>query len=114
MGALPALDIDLLPSFVLIAEGGSFGDVALQDERREDAVRCFAGATQANGRYNTGYFFLAMALALAGRSGEAGPWSARDLELEPGFQARMVLEIGMEPALAQRLAACARRLGLRE
>jgi adenylate cyclase len=92
----------------------ALGDAALQEERYEDAVCCFARATQTNGKYSTGYFFHAMALALAGRSDDAGPSIARGLELEPTFRARMVFEIGMEPALAQRLAAGGRRLGLRE
>ena len=52
--------------------------------------------------------------ALTGRVEEARPIARRGLELEPGWRVRMLSEIGLVPAIANKLAAGARLLGLPE
>ena len=92
----------------------ALGEAALLEARYEDAAACFARAAQANANFSTAYFFQAIALALAGRVEEAQPFVRRGLELEPGFRIRMFFELGLAPALAERLAEGARLLGLPE
>ena len=92
----------------------ALGEAALQEARYEDAPSCFARAAQANTNFSTAYFFQAMAMALAGHVAEAAPSIRRGLELEPGFHTRMFFELGLAPALAERLAEGSRLLGLPE
>jgi hypothetical protein len=72
----------------------------------------FANAILANSRFSTLYFFQAVALALAGRLEQAGPVVRRALELEPGFRNRFFLDIGLVPAIANKLVEGAHLLGL--
>jgi adenylate cyclase len=53
-------------------------------------------------------------LALAGRDEEARPIVRRLLELEPEFRVRMMFELGIVRAVADRFAKGARMLGLPE
>ena len=69
---------------------------------------------QANPRFSTLYFFQVSSLALAGRKEEARSIVQRLLELEPGFRLRVVFEVGMVRAVADRFAEGARILGLPE
>ena len=92
----------------------ALGEAALLEARYDDAASCFARAAQANTNFSTAYFCQAIALALAGRVEEAEPLVRRGLELEPGFRIRMFFELGLAPALAERLAEGSRLLGLPE
>jgi TolB-like protein/class 3 adenylate cyclase/Tfp pilus assembly protein PilF len=92
----------------------ALGTAATQEERFDDAALDFANSVQANPRFSTLYFFQAAALALAGRGEEARPFVERLLELEPEFRLRWMLEIGIEPAVAEKLTAGGRLLGLPE
>ena len=92
----------------------ALGEAALLEARYDDAASCFARAAQANTNFSTAYLFQAIALALAGREEEAQPLVRRGLELEPGFRIRMFFELGLAPALAERLAEGSRLLGLPE
>ena len=82
--------------------------------RYDDAALNFARAAQANTNFSTAYLFQAIALALAGRGEEAEAPVRRGLDLEPGFRIRMFFELGLAPALAEKLAEGARLLGLPE
>ena len=92
----------------------ALGEAAILEARHEDAPSCFARAAQANAKFSTAYFFQAMALALAGRVEDAIPLVRRGLDLEPSFRTRMLFELGLAPALAERLAEGSRLLGLPE
>ena len=92
----------------------ALGEAALLEARYDDAASCFARAAQANTNFSTAYFYQAIALALAGRAEEAKPLVRRGLELEPGFRIRMFFELGLAPALAEKMAEGARLLGLPE
>ena len=59
-------------------------------------------------------FFQVASLALAGRKEEARSIVQRLLELEPGFRLRVVFEVGMVRAVAERFAEGARIAGLPE
>lgn len=92
----------------------ALGESALQEARYEDAAHSFAAAGRVNANFSTAYLFQAIALALAGRSGEAKPVVRRGLELEPGFRIRAYFELGVAPLLRDRLVEGARLLGLPE
>jgi adenylate cyclase len=92
----------------------ALGFAAVQEERYSEAAAHFANAVQANSRFSTLYFFQAAALALAGRGEEARLTARRLLELEPGFRTRVLFELGIVPAVADKLADGARQLGLPE
>ena len=87
---------------------------AVQETRYDEAASHSANAAQANPRFSTLFFFHAASLALAGRKEEALPIVQRLLELEPGFRLRVMFEVGMVRAVADRLAEGARILGLPE
>jgi Flp pilus assembly protein TadD len=61
---------------------------------------------------STYYILHASALALAGRLEEARPSVRRLLELEPGFQSRIISEFGFVRTIADRFAEAARLLVL--
>jgi adenylate cyclase len=90
----------------------ALGLVAIHESLYDEAALHFANATQANSRFSTLYFFQAVALALAGRLEQAGPIVRRALELEPGFRNRFFLDIGLVPAIANKLVEGAHLLGL--
>jgi len=87
---------------------------ALRAGRYDEAALRFAKGSQINPRHSLFYFFHAIALALAGRAGEAQPLLQRGLELEPGFRIRIFAEFGMAPPLAEAFSEGARLLGLPE
>ena len=92
----------------------ALGAAAVQETRYDEAASHFAKAVQANPRFSTLYFFHAASLALAGRQEEAQPIVQRLLELEPGFRLRLLFEVGVAQAVADRLAEGGRMLGLPE
>ena len=92
----------------------ALGEAAIREGRYEESAACFARAAQASANFSTAYIFQAIALALAGRNEEAGPFLRRGLELEPGFRIRLFFEHGMAPGLAERLIGGSRLLGLPE
>ena len=93
----------------------ALGEAALLDERYEGAASCFARAAQSNTSFSTAYFCQGYALALGGREEEARPWVNRGLELEPGFQVRLLFQWGgIAPTLVEKLVKGARLLGLPE
>jgi hypothetical protein len=80
--------------------------------RRGGIASCQGG--QANSGFSSLYFLYAMVLALARRAEEAGPIVQRGLELEPSFRSRVIFEVGIVPAIVDKLAKGARLLGLPE
>jgi adenylate cyclase len=90
----------------------ALGLAAIQEARYGEAASNFANAVQANTRFSTLYFFQAVALALGGRLEEAKKIVRRALELEPGFRNRFFLDIGLVPAIADKLVEGAHLLGL--
>ena len=60
----------------------ALGETALQEERFKDAASCFARAAQAKPNFSSAYIFQAIALAQAGRHGQASNCLAR------GFRTR--------------------------
>jgi adenylate cyclase len=90
----------------------ALGLAAIHEAHHDEAASHFANAIQANSRFSTLYFFQAVALALAGRLEQAGPIVRRALELEPGFRNRFFLDIGLVPAIANKLVEGAHLLGL--
>ena len=78
------------------------------------AARLEGIAKPANPRFSTSYFSQAASLALAGRQEEAQPIVQRLLDLEPGFRLRLLFEVSMAQAVADRLAEGGRMLGLPE
>ena len=90
----------------------AMGLAAVHEARFDEAASHFANAIQANTRFSTLYFFQAVSLALAGRLEQAGPVVRRALELEPGFRNRFFLDIGLVPAIADKLVEGAHLLGL--
>jgi adenylate cyclase len=108
--ALSLSPFDLLSFEAHMALGAS----AICEARYDDAVACFARARRTNASFSSSYFFQAMALALAGRTGESAPLVRRGLELEPGFRTRICHEVGMAPALAQPFLEGGRLIGLRD
>lgn len=92
----------------------ALGAAAVQETRYGEAASALAKAVQANTRFSTLYFFHAASLALAGREEEARPIVQRLLELEPEFRVRMIFEVGMARAVADKFAEGARILGLPE
>jgi adenylate cyclase len=91
----------------------ALGDVAMREERYDDATACFAPSAGKNPAYSTAHFFRGMAAALAGRIDDAGPMVRRGLALETEFRARIVFEVVMTPAMTGRFVEGARRLGLK-
>ncbi|MFO1058845.1 MAG: adenylate/guanylate cyclase domain-containing protein [Dongiaceae bacterium] len=108
-----ALRLSPFDPFAFMAHS-ALGAAALQEAQYDAAASHFADAVQASPRFSTLYFFQAASLALAGRQEEAGAIVQRLLELEPGFRVRVVFEVGMVPAVADRFAEGARLLGLPE
>jgi adenylate cyclase len=92
----------------------ALGEVAIHEGRFDDAALCFARIGQTNANYSTGYFFQAIALALAGRREDAKAVVGRGLALEPTFQVRVFSLHFWERRLGERLAEGARMLGLPE
>ena len=92
----------------------ALGESALLEGRYDDAASRFAMAGQTNTNLSSAYFFQGISLALAGRAEEAKPFVRRGLELEPGFRFRMFFELGLAPALAEKLSEGSRLLGLPE
>ncbi len=90
----------------------ALGLAAIQEARYDEAASHFANAVQANTRFSTLYFFQAVALALGGRMDEAKRIVRRALELEPGFRNRFFLDIGLVPAIADKLVEGAHLLDL--
>ncbi len=87
---------------------------ALGEARLDEACAHFAREVHAASGVGYQYVYHAAALALAGRAEEARPIAQRGLELEPGWRIRMLSEIGLVPAIADKLIAGARLLGLPE
>src|SRR5258708_5515893 len=92
----------------------ALGAAAVQEAHYDEAASHFAKAVQASPRFSTLYFFQVASLALAGRKEEARSIAQRLLELEPGFRLRVVFEVGMVQAVADRFAEAARILRLPE
>ena len=90
----------------------ALGLAAIDEARYDEASSHFANSIQANSRFSTLYFFQAVALALAGRLEEAEPIVRRALELEPAFRNRFFLDIGLIPAIADKLVEGAHLLNL--
>jgi tetratricopeptide (TPR) repeat protein len=90
----------------------ALGLAAIHQAHHDEAALHFANAILANSRFSSLYFFQAVALALAGRLEQAGPVVRRALELEPGFRNRFFLDIGLVPAIANKLVEGAHLLGL--
>jgi class 3 adenylate cyclase/tetratricopeptide (TPR) repeat protein len=91
----------------------ALGVAALQEARYDEAASHFAKAVQAN-HFSSLYFFHAGALALAGHVEEAKPIVLRGFELDPGFRVRVLVELGFDPTIADKLAEGARLLGVPE
>jgi tetratricopeptide (TPR) repeat protein len=92
----------------------ALGEVAVHESRYDDAALSFARIGQINANYSTGYFFQAVALALAGREEEAKAVVGRGLALEPTFQVRVFSLHFWGRRLGEKLAEGARLLGLPE
>jgi TolB-like protein/class 3 adenylate cyclase/cytochrome c-type biogenesis protein CcmH/NrfG len=92
----------------------ALGMARVSEARFEDAVSCFAKASQINPRHSVIQFFHAIALALSGRAENSAPSIQRGLELEPGFRIRVFSEFGMARPLAEKFVEGARLLGLPE
>ena len=92
----------------------ALGEAALLEGRSSDASAHFAASERANAQFSTGFFCHGIALALAGRPEEAKSSIRSGFELEPGFRIRMFLELGLAPALADKMVEGARLLGLPE
>jgi len=92
----------------------ALGMAAIQEARYDEAASFFAAALQANSRFSSLYFAQALALALAGRMDEAKPIVRLGLELEPAFRIKLFAELGIAPAIVDKLAEGARLLGLPE
>ena len=108
-----ALRLSPFDPFAFLAYSG-LGAAAVQEAQYDEAASHFANAAQANPRFSSLFFFHAASLALAGHKEEALPIAQRLLELEPGFRLCVVYELGMVPAVADRLAKGARILELPE
>jgi TolB-like protein/class 3 adenylate cyclase/Tfp pilus assembly protein PilF len=108
-----ALRLSPFDPFAFLAYS-ALGAAAVQEAHYDEAASHFAKAVQANPRFSTLYFFQVVSLALAGRQEEARPIVRRLLELEPGFRLRVIFEVGMVRAVADRFAEGARILGLPE
>jgi adenylate cyclase len=90
----------------------AMGLAAVHEARYDEAASHFADSVQANSRFSTLYFFQAVALALAGRLEQAKPIVQRALELEPSFRNRFFVDIGLVPAISNKLIEGAHLLGL--
>ena len=92
----------------------ALGMAAIGEANYEEAASCFARGSQINARHSLFPFFHAIALALAGRAGEATPLVQRGLTLEPGFRLRVFSEFGMARPIAEKFVEGGRLLGLPE
>jgi len=92
----------------------ALGCAAILEARYDEAASSYAKAVQASPGFSVVYSGHAVALALAGRSEEAGPVVRQLLELEPGFRAGMIRQFGVIPALAEKYLEGARLAGLPE
>jgi adenylate cyclase len=92
----------------------ALGVAATQEARYDEAASHFAKGVQANPRFSSLIFYHAASLALAGRAEEARPIVRRLLELEPGWRIRMLFELGVVRAIADKFAEGARLLRLPE
>ncbi|MFI5011875.1 MAG: tetratricopeptide repeat protein [Hyphomicrobiales bacterium] len=108
-----ALRLSPFDPFAFLAYS-ALGVAAVQEARYDEAASHFGKAVQANPRFSFLYFAQAIALALAGRVEEARPIVLRLFELEPGFRLRVMFEVGVVRAVADRFAEGARILGLPE
>jgi tetratricopeptide (TPR) repeat protein len=85
---------------------------ALQEGRFEDACACFSEGVRT--RLASTRLLHALATALAGRPDEAKSILRDVHELEPNIGMRLLKEIGVAPPIIEKLAKCARILGLPE
>jgi adenylate cyclase len=87
---------------------------AIHEGRYDDAAAFFARAARASPGH--GHFLLsqAEALALGGRLEEARPIWGQGLKLEPNYRIRLIREIGLMPAIEDKLVKAARLLGASE
>jgi len=92
----------------------ALGMAAIGEANYDEAASCFARGSQINARHSLFPFFHAIALALAGRVGEATPLVQRGLTLEPGFRLRVFSEFGMARPIAEKFVEGGRLLGLPE
>jgi adenylate cyclase len=92
----------------------AFGMGAIEASRYDEAAIHFADAVQSNPLFATLHFCHAIALALAGREGQARKIAERGLELQPEVEIRAIYAIGFKPELEEKLARGARLLGLPE
>ncbi len=92
----------------------ALGMAAIGEANYDEAASCFARGSQINARHSLFPFFHAIALALAGRAGEATPLVQRGLTLEPGFRLRVFSEFGMARPIAEKFVEGGRLLGLPE
>jgi adenylate cyclase len=90
----------------------ALGFVALLEARYDEAASHHARAVHGNPRFGVLYFNQAIALALAGRLGEAMPIVRQGLELQPEFRIRVYAESGVAPELIIKITEGARLLGL--
>ena len=91
----------------------ALGNVAIAENRYEEAASFFARAVQSSPRTGTYYLFHAIALALAGHLEEARSLAARGLELEPQFRVRWLCGM-FARVLADKFAEAGRLLALPE
>ena len=92
----------------------AYGIAAVQEARLDEAASHLARAVQGNSGLGILYLYQAAVLALAGRAEEARPIARRGLELVPGLRFRVFLELGLVPAIVDKLTEGARLLGLPE
>ena len=92
----------------------AIGAAAILEARYDEAPLSYAKAVQASPGLSYVYAGHAIALALAGRCEEARPIVRQLLELEPGFRAGIVRQLGVIPSLADKWVEGARLLGLPE
>ena len=92
----------------------ALGAAALLEARYDEAPSNYARAVQASPGLSYVHAAHAVALALAGRGEEARPVVRQVLELEPGFRAGMIRQLGVIPSLADKWLEGARLVGLPE
>jgi adenylate cyclase len=92
----------------------SLGIAALRGGKYDQAAASFDRGGQINARHSLFPFFRAIALALAGRQGEAAPLIQLGFELEPHFRLRIFSEFGMARPMAEKFVEGGRLLGLPE
>jgi adenylate cyclase len=92
----------------------TLGMAALTEGKYDEAAASFDRGGQINARHSLFPFFRAIALALAGRQGEAAPLIQLGFELEPHFRLRIFSEFGMARPMAEKFVEGGRLLGLPE